>query len=149
MRNLMIALVFLAGAFIPVQTAINSQLRAVLFQSPVLASLVSFAVGTIALALVYFGILRGSLPDTAMLLRTSWWMWLGGVLGAFFVLTGIVAAPRIGVAMVVVLMVAGQLGMALLLDHFGLIGLPAREVTPLRLIGVSLVLLGAFAFTRG
>ena len=107
MRVFIIAATLLAGALIPVQTAINSQLRVALFQSPVLASLVSFAEGTIALALVYFGILRGAVPDGAMLLRTSWWMWIGGVLGAFFVMMGIVAAPRVGVATVVVALTAG------------------------------------------
>ncbi len=149
MRVFIIAATLLAGALIPVQTAINSQLRVALFQSPVLASLVSFAVGTIALALVYFGILRGAVPDGAMLLRTSWWMWIGGVLGAFFVMMGIVAAPRVGVATVVVALTAGQLAMALVLDHFGLIGLPIREITPLRLTGALVVLLGAFVSTRG
>ncbi len=63
MRVFIIAATLLAGALIPVQTAINSQLRVALFQSPVLASLVSFAEGTIALALVYFGFLRGAVPD--------------------------------------------------------------------------------------
>ena len=149
MRMLMIAMTLLAGILIPVQTAINSQLRHVLFGSPVLSSLVSFAVGTITLALLYFGVLRGSLPAGAMLMRTSWWMWIGGMMGAFFVLSGIVAAPRIGVATVVVMLVAGQLAMALLLDHFGWIGLPVREISPMRLTGVALVLVGAFVFTRG
>jgi transporter family-2 protein len=65
------------------------------------------------------------------------------------VLSGIVAAPRIGVATVVVMLVAGQLAMALLLDHFGWIGLPVREISPMRLTGVALVLVGAFVFTRG
>lgn len=49
MRVFIIAATLLAGALIPVQTAINSRLRVALFQSPVLASLVWFAVGTIAL----------------------------------------------------------------------------------------------------
>ena len=149
MRMLMIAMTLLAGILIPVQTAINSQLRHVLLGSPVLSSLVSFAVGTITLALLYFGVLRGNLPDGAMLMRTSWWMWLGGMMGAFFVLSGIVAAPRIGVATVVVMLVAGQLATVLLLDHFGWIGLPVREISPMRLTGVALVLAGAFVFTRG
>ena len=54
-----------------------------------------------------------------------------------------------GVATVVVALTAGQLAMALVLDHFGLIGLPIREITPLRLTGALVVLLGAFVSTRG
>lgn len=149
MRELLIAMVLVAGCAMPIQAAINSQLRGVLLDSPVLASLVSFAVGTLVLAAVYFGALRGSLPDGAALGKTSWWMWIGGPLGAFFVLTSILAAPRIGAAGMMVLFVAGQMSMALVLDHFGLLGLPLREVSLSRLLGVALVLLGAVLVTRG
>jgi transporter family-2 protein len=46
------------------------------------------------------------------------------------------------------LVIAGQLCMALLLDHFGWIGLPGREVNTLRLIGAGLLVVGALLITR-
>ena len=144
MRVFIIAATLLAGALIPVQTAINSQLRVALFQSPVLASLVSFAVGTIALALVYFGFLRGAVPDGAMLLRTSWWMWIGGVLGAIFVSCTIFLAPRLGAATMTAVMLSGQLVASVLLDHYALVGFPEHPVSPLRLVGIGLLFAGAW-----
>jgi transporter family-2 protein len=51
--------------------------------------------------------------------------------------------PRIGVAMTISLIIAGQLITALVMDHFGLLGLEVRQVTPLRVAGVVLVGLGA------
>ena len=149
MREALIAMVIIAGSAMPIQAAINSQLRGGLLGSPVLASLVSFAMGTLALLLVYFGALRGGLPSMAELGKTQWWVWLGGPLGAFFVLTSILAAPRIGAASMIVLFVAGQIRMALVLDHFGLLGMPLREVNATRLLGAALVLVGALLVTRG
>ena len=133
MREALIAMVIIAGSAMPIQAAINSQLRGSLLGSPVLASLVSFGIGTLTLLLVYFGALRGGLPNIADLGKTPWWMWLGGPLGA---------------ASMIVLFVAGQLLMALLLDHFGLLGMPLREVNLTRLFGAALVLVGALLVTR-
>jgi transporter family-2 protein len=75
-------------------------------------------------------------------------MWLGGPLGTLFVLTGIVVTPKIGAASMIVLVITGQLCMALLLDHFALLGLPGREVSLLRLLGAGLLMLGALLITK-
>ena len=75
-------------------------------------------------------------------------MWLGGPLGTLFVLTAIVVTPKIGAASMIALVVTGQLCTALLLDHFGWIGLPGREVGAMRILGAGLLLAGAVLITR-
>jgi bacterial/archaeal transporter family-2 protein len=50
--------------------------------------------------------------------------------------------PRIGAAPVVALTVGGQQLASLLVDRFGLLRLPRRPIPPLRVAGVSLLLVG-------
>ena len=147
MREILIALAVLAGAALPIQAAVNGQLRG-LVGSPVLTSLISFSMGTLVLAIIHFVALGGGLPSFATLARTSPWMWLGGPLGTLFVLAAILVTPKIGAASMIALVITGQLCMALVLDHFGWIGLPGREVGVMRLLGAALLVVGALLITR-
>ena len=141
---LLVALV--AGAVLPVQTAVNNKM-ALSVGSPVLGALVSFAVGTLSI-LIYsvasgesLGSLSGSKEAPAI-------AWIGGLLGAFFVTATIILLPRIGVAMTISLIVAGQMITALVMDHFGLLGLEVRQITLLRVVGVALISLGAILIRK-
>ena len=67
------------------------------------------------------------------------WAWLGGVLGAFYVVSTIIAGPRLGAAALLALVVLGQLATSLLVDHFGWLGFPQHPLTPLRLFGALLL----------
>lgn len=144
---MMLLLAMVAGSALPIQAAINGQLRSFV-GSPVLASLISFATGTLVLAAVHFGVMGGGVPSLAALGRTSSWMWVGGPLGTLFVLAAIIVTPKIGAASMIVLVITGQLCMALALDHFALLGLPGREVGLSRILGAGLVLAGALLITR-
>ncbi len=66
----------------------------------------------------------------------------GGTLGAFYVFTSIFAGPKIGAAYAVPLAIAGQVLVALLLDHFGWLGFPQSAISPLKLAGAGLVISG-------
>src|SRR5688572_15136645 len=131
---LLVALV--AGAVLPVQTAVNNKM-AVTVGSPVLGALVSFAVGTLSI-LIYSLASGESLSSLSTVKDAPAIAWIGGLLGAFFVTATIILMPRIGVAMTISLIIAGQLITALVMDHFGLLGLEVRQVTPLRVAGVVL-----------
>jgi transporter family-2 protein len=74
--------------------------------------------------------------------------WLGGLLGAFFVATAVILAPRIGVAMTFSLIVAGQMLITLVLDHFGFLGLPVKEISLARIGGALLVIAGVVVIRR-
>jgi bacterial/archaeal transporter family-2 protein len=105
------------------------------------ASLVSFAVGTLALLVAVLLLFRGA-PSLAKAGAAPWWVWIGGLLGAFYVLGSVVAAPRLGAATLVALILAGQAVASLTVDHFGLVGFQENPVTPGRLLGIALVALG-------
>ena len=113
---------------------------------PIFAALVSFGVGTLALA-VYSFALRPA-PTVAMAASAPWWSWLGGLLGAFFVTVIIVLAAQLGATASMAWLLAGQFLAALVLDHFGLISFTVRDVSWPRLAGVALVLAGAYLVNK-
>jgi transporter family-2 protein len=141
-----ILLVLLAGAMIALQAPTNVMLSKA-GGSPVLAALVSFAVGTAALFVAW--LLSGNRPGVAPFAGLPWYAWLGGVYGAVYVAIAAYAAPRIGLASLITIGVAGQIGMALWLDHHGALGLPHAPVSAARAIGGVLVVAGVLLVRRG
>ena len=133
----------LAGAMLPIQFGINAQL-ATWVGGSIRAAFVSFVVGAAALLVAVLFAQRG-LPDRAG--DAPWWVWIGGVLGAFYVLGSIVTAPKLGAATLVALILAGQAIASLLVDHYGWVGFEENPITPLRLLGVAL-LAGGVALVR-
>ena len=81
-------------------------------------------------------------PGAERLGDAPWWVWLGGLLGAFYVLGSVVSAPRLGAATLVAVILAGQAVASLAVDHFGWVGFEENPVTPGRLLGVLLVAVG-------
>ncbi len=136
-----LVLALLAGAFLPIQAGINAQLRNYL-GSAVTAALVSFLVGTIVLFVIGCA-LRVPMPSPSSFSGAPWWVWIGGVLGAFFVYLTIVLAESLGAAVMVSLIIAGQMVASLALDHYGLIGYQRHPVNLARVLGTVLLVSGA------
>lgn len=137
---ILIFLALVAGAVLPLQGAANTRLSGGL-ESPVLASLVSFAIGTAAL-LIYAlltGTAFGGLSNAKNIPPAAW---LGGVFGAFFVVVSVILIPRIGVAATFGLAVAGQMAVTLVVDHFGVLGVEARPISIPRVAGIILITAG-------
>ena len=133
-----------AGAALPVQGAVNAQLRADV-DAPVAAALVSFLVATAAMAVVLAAALSlgaTARPRVAPLRGMPWWGWLGGAVGATYVTSVFLLMPEIGAAPTIGLTVAGQQLASLLVDRHGLLRLPRRPITARRLAGVAVLLAG-------
>ncbi|MBA2627651.1 MAG: DMT family transporter [Gemmatimonadales bacterium] len=141
-----LVLALVIGLALPVQTGLNAQLRTAV-GSPFLAALVSFVVGTVALLLVTLGS-RAPLPDAAAVGRTPWWLWTGGLLGASYIAATIVLAPRLGAALLVVAITAGQLLASLVVDHFGWIGYAPHPMNGWRVLGAACVVIGVVLIQR-
>lgn len=137
--------VLIGGALTALQGPTNARLAGAV-SSPVNAALVSFLVGTVALS-VLAAILHVR-PDGAAMRALPWHAWIGGLYGAVFVVAAAYAVPRLGVASTIVLMVAGQMALSLVLDHFGWMGVPARPVDLGRLAGVGLIVAGVLLVRR-
>ena len=141
-----ILLVLLAGGMIALQAPTNVML-AKAGGSPVLAALISFAVGTAALLVVWLA--SGNRPGPAPFGALPWYAWIGGVYGAVYVAVAAYAAPRIGLASLITVGIAGQIIMALWLDHVGALGLLRQPVSAARVAGALLVVAGVVLVRRG
>jgi bacterial/archaeal transporter family-2 protein len=76
------------------------------------------------------------------------WTWCGGLLGAAYLTGVVVSVGRLGAASTVALVVFGQITTTLLLDHFGFLMTTAHPISPLRLLGGGLLLIGVILVTR-
>jgi transporter family-2 protein len=139
-------LVLAAGGMIALQAPTNAML-AKAGGSPVLAALISFAVGTVALFLVWLP--SGNRPSAQAFAGLPWYAWLGGLYGATYVAIAAYAAPKIGLASLITIGIAGQITMAMWLDHVGALGLPKEPVSLIRVAGAVLVLAGVVLVRRG
>lgn len=140
-----ILLVFIAGAMVAIQAPTNAML-AKAGGSPVLAALISFAVGTTALFGVW--LMSGNRPAASAFAGLPWYAWLGGLYGAVFVAVAAYAAPKIGVAALVTIGIAGQIAMALWLDHVGAMGLTREPINVGKVLGALLVVAGVVLVRR-
>lgn len=146
MHYLFLVLAFLTGIAISIQAGVNTNLRLAL-NNPVLASLISFGTGFFTLLIVHLTT-GGSIPPLGTLRSLAWWKWTGGVIGAVYVTTVILAVPRIGTANLVSLSVAGQLLAAVVLDHYGMLGFAQHAANGWRLLGIGLILAGVWLVVK-
>lgn len=146
MRLLPYALGIAAGLGLSVQVGMNTQLRRTL-ESANLAAWISFMVGTLALCALLV-VTRAPIPGRETLAAVPWWAWFGGMLGAFYVAISTVVAAQLGATSLLALALLGQLATAIVIDHFGWLGLPQNPVTAMRLAGVGVLALGVWMITR-
>jgi len=132
-----ILLALAAGAMMPTQAATNNKMAGIV-ESPILAAFISFFVGTVAL-LVYMVVSGVSIANLTSAKEAPAIAWIGGFLGAFFVTAAVMLVPRLGVAMTFSLIIAGQMIVTLIIDHFGLLGVPMKEVSLARIFGIALI----------
>lgn len=112
-RPALFALLFGAGAASAVQQAANGRIRGAAMDATV-AALVSFAGGTIVLAVITSGtgqIFGRNWPH-------EWWLYLGGLAGVVYIVLAAAVVHRLGVLTVSLATVAGQLVAAVCLDAF-------------------------------
>lgn len=148
MNNLFFYLLaLLAGMGIAAQGGINAQLRSVV-GSPVMATLISFLVGTIVIVIYLALFERASFFSLSQLRSMSLYKWSGGIIGALYVCGAIILAPKIGAANMFGLIVAGQMIFAVILDHFGLIGFAQHSVNLYRVLGTILLVMGVVLIVK-
>ncbi|MFN2470609.1 MAG: DMT family transporter [Gaiellaceae bacterium] len=138
--GLAVALTLTAGLAGSVQAAVMGELGERVGIVPALAfsTLVAVAGGLVVLSVVERN--AGGLRDT---FREPAWLWTGGLLSLLIVLAITVATPRIGVTATVGLVIAGNLAMAAVIDHFGLFGQGEVPIGWARLLGLALLAAGS------
>ena len=140
-----IPLTVMAGGLIALQAPINARLGDSVGKLP--AATVSFVVGTLALILItqLFG---GGFGDVDEARHLSWYYLTGGVLGAVYVTTALIAVRSLGAGGVVAATIAGQLSLSLVIDQLGMLGVDKQPITWERAVGVALLAAGTFLIIR-
>lgn len=134
-----ILLALVAGTMLPLQGALNTKLGHE-GQSPFHASMISFIIGAISVALYVF-LTRQNVSWTGLRGAPAY-AWLGGILGAFYVTVIILAFPKLGPGLTFALVVAGQMIISMLLEHFDILVAQQNPITAVRLGGVALIIAG-------
>jgi bacterial/archaeal transporter family-2 protein len=143
-KGLAVMLTAVAGGLIALQAPINAGLGKATGNLP--AALVSFVVGTVALAAIV--VLSGKAGGLSSTFDVSWYYLLGGLLGAVYVANALIAVSAIGAGGVAAATITGQLTASVVIDRFGWFGLDEVALTPERLLGVALLLVGTILVVR-
>ena len=130
----------LAGAVVPLQAASNAALGRALGH-PLWATVVSLIVSMLVVIPLLWA-MRAPMPRLGAALSGPWWLWLGGVVGVAYLTAALILVPKLGAANFMVCVVAGQMVAALLVDQFGLLGMPVKTIGLTRIAGVALILVG-------
>ena len=146
MEGLSVVMVLIAGSLLPLQAGVNALLARASGHT-LWAVGVSFFIGTIALILVFI-LQRASWPMLSQLKTAPIVAWAGGLMGAFFVYCMAFFAPKLGAATLLALVISGQIGMSLVLDHFGVAGYTQHVISWQRVLGFLLMLSGVFLIKK-
>ena len=137
-----------AGVALATQSAINTQLAKAMSGEAVIATFISFAVGTIVLFFIAW-VKTDLWGNLSTIPSQPWWKLIGGILGAVVVFTTVLLAPKLGITAMLFFIIVGQLITAATIDHFGLIGMPIREVNITKFIGLIIVAFGLVFYFFG
>ena len=147
MSLLSILLALLAGATQPFQAALNSRLGK--------------EAGNPLIPVCASGLLTGLLLGACLLcsgqvlpkgwaatIHLPWWLWLGGVLGAGYLVAVVITTPKLGAGTVMALVIDTQVIVSVALDHFAALGLDRHPASWGRIAGVALFCIGAFLIQK-
>ena len=136
----------ITGAILPIQAGINAKLGKV-SGGPVIAAFISFLVGTVFLA-VYLLLTRKHTFQWNGIQTAPLWLFAGGVIGAFYVAIITFIIPTLGTALTFALIIAGQLLAAIVIDHYGWLGMSVQEISAGRVIGAVLLIAGVILIRK-
>jgi transporter family-2 protein len=144
-RGAAVILTALVGGLIALQAPINSMLGKATgsFQ----AAFLSFAIGTVVLAVIA-AFAKGGFGTMGEARSLSWVYLTGGLLGAAYVTTVLVTVRELGAGPVVAATIAGQLSASVVLDQFGMLGLPKDPITLGKVVGIVLLAAGVYLVVR-
>lgn len=137
---------FLIGSTLPIQAGLNAQLSKQI-QNPLFASIISVTIALIGLLAIY-AVKANDKFNFSVLKQISPWLYIGGLFGTFYIYGIVLLIPKIGSLMVFTLIIAGQLIMAMIIDHYGLLGVQQQAITYKSIIGVALIGFGIYLIKK-
>jgi transporter family-2 protein len=133
----LIILAIFAGMSNGFQAPVNAALGK--FVGVVESSCISFSVGALAMLVVSMVAGQGSILK---IVAAPPYLWIGGVLGAFFVTTALFVVPKIGAAVMIASVLTGQMAAALIIDQTGMLGITKNPIDLYRIGGLACLVVG-------
>ena len=137
----------LGGAIVPLQLAIVNAFRESTQASQIQSTFYLYLGGTLA-SLVLSYVMSGGIKPP-MVDNATWWMWLPGFLGSFYILFMFIAAPKIGAGNTLLWVFLGQMYVALILSQTSPFGLEVKTIDIYKIAGLALVTLGGIVMIYG
>jgi transporter family-2 protein len=144
-RGAAVVLATVIGGSLALQAPLNSLLgRSV---GGLQASVVAFTVGLLALLAV--ATLAGGLGGVANLGDAPWWAVVGGgLISALYVASIVWTVRALGAGGLTAATIAGQFAVAVVVDHFGWLGVERSPFTLSKLAGLALIAAGTWLVIR-
>jgi bacterial/archaeal transporter family-2 protein len=139
-------IILICGALQAWGPPMNGALRGAL-TNPWLASVISFLPVIFILAIVLVCVPR-PLPTANGVSNMPWWAPLGGLIGSFAVIAGLLFVDKVGAAIFGGLTITANLIMSLLIDNWGLFGMPVHSLNIWRVLGCALMVAGIALISR-
>src|SRR5580704_3667877 len=133
-------IILIAGALQAWGPPMNNALRSSL-ENPWLASLISF-LPVVALLACLLLCLPTPIPSSKGLALMPWWAPLGGLVGAFAVIAGLLFVGKVGAGAFAGLTITANILMSLAIDRFGMFGMQVHELSTGRVAGAALMVAG-------
>ena len=144
-RGAAVAVAAVIGGLVAAQAPLNSQLGRTVggLQASVVALFVSF-VALLALAALTEGVggIR-RIGDAPLHVAIG-----GGLVGALYVGSIVFTVRALGAGGLTAVTIAGQLGLAMVIDHFGWLGVEKSPISFAKVFGVVLLALGTWLVIR-
>ena len=133
----------IGGVAVGIQAPLSSMLTQRL---GVMESIFIVHIGGALVALIPLAIYGGG--KLANWRSIPWYALCAGVFGLVVIFSVSYMIPRIGVATALIILLAGQLFIGTMLDHFGLFGASVRPLDTTRVLGLSVVLVGVWLLVK-
>ncbi|MBB3265263.1 transporter family-2 protein [Azospirillum sp. OGB3] len=137
---LLILAAIVTGAVVPFQAGANAVLGRTLGH-PLWGTVLSLCV-SFACILPVMALAKVEAPVLSNLAQAPRWIWIGGIVGVVYITGALMLAPKLGAAGFIMAAIAGQMLASIIIDHWGLVGLPQKPVSLSRLAGLGLIILG-------
>jgi transporter family-2 protein len=144
-RGVAVALATTIGGALALQAPLNSMLgRSV---GGLTASVVAFMVGLVALLAV--SVIAGGLSGIAHAGDAPWWALVGGgLISALYVASIVWTVRALGAGGLTAATIAGQFAVAMVVDHFGWLGVERQPITASKVAGLVLLAAGTYLVVR-
>jgi transporter family-2 protein len=138
---LFILLAIVMGAVISVYLPMNSSVSRY-FGSAITANISFFLVALLTAILIFA--LFGDFSSILRLKKVPPYLFLTGVISALMVLGTTFLIPRLGARKLFILLIGGQIVMAMIISHLGILESPKDPITLRKLVGAALLVIGSF-----